>query len=105
MILEVRILTDENISIKCSWPSGPRRQIKALVSKEAWVQTPPNTNFFPFFYFFLPSFFTYLFGFFFNEPWRSHGLRRRGEECGMKKAVAEPRRTEKGVRYVEEIDF
>ena len=31
---------------KCSWPSGPRRQIKALVSQEAWVQTPPNTNFY-----------------------------------------------------------
>ena len=31
--------------VKCSWPSGPRRQIKALVSQEAWVQTPPNTIF------------------------------------------------------------
>ena len=44
-ICVIELLLFSSRFVKCSWPSGPRRQIKALVSQEAWVQTPPNTNF------------------------------------------------------------
>ena len=33
---------------KTGWPSGLRRQIKALVSSEAWVRIPLQSNLFSF---------------------------------------------------------